>query len=38
MRTCFVIQPFDRGAYDKRFEDILTPAIESTALMPYRVD
>ncbi|MBU2621272.1 MAG: nucleoside 2-deoxyribosyltransferase [Proteobacteria bacterium] len=38
MPTCFVIQPFDRGKFDKRFEDTFRPAIEETGLEPYRVD
>lgn len=35
---CFVIQPFDKGRFDKRFFDILKPAIESCCLEAYRVD
>lgn len=38
MPTCFVIQPFDSGKYDKRFKDIYKPAIEAAGLEPYRVD
>jgi nucleoside 2-deoxyribosyltransferase len=38
MPTCFVIQPFDGGAFDKRYEDIFVPAIEAAGLEPYRVD
>jgi len=38
MSTCFVIQPFDSGPYDKRYDDVFVPAIESTGLQPYRVD
>jgi len=38
MGTCFVIQPFDRGAFDKRYEDLFVPAIEAADLEPYRVD
>ncbi len=38
MTTCFVIQPFDSGKYDKRYEDIYKPAIEAAGLEPYRVD
>jgi len=38
MSTCFVIQPFDGGPYDKRYDDVFVPAIESTGLHPYRVD
>lgn len=39
MSRCFVIQPFDGGQrYDKRYEDVLEPAIEKAGLEPYRVD
>jgi nucleoside 2-deoxyribosyltransferase len=38
MPTCFVIQPFDRGPYDKRYDDVLVPAIKAAGLEPYRVD
>lgn len=38
MATCFVIQPFDSGKFDKRFEDVYRPAIEAAGLEPYRVD
>src|SRR3984885_3857215 len=39
MPTCFVIQPFDSGGpYDKRYRDILVPAIKEVGLDPYRVD
>ncbi len=38
MSTCFVIQPFDDGPYDKRYDDVFVPAIEPTGLQPYRVD
>lgn len=38
MPTCFVIQPFDHGKFDKRFEDTFRPAIEEAGLEPYRVD
>lgn len=38
MATCFLIQPFDRGAFDKRYEQILKPAIQAASLEPYRVD
>ncbi|MBD3338450.1 MAG: hypothetical protein GF353_05045 [Candidatus Lokiarchaeota archaeon] len=36
--NCFVIQPFDTGKFDKRFNDIFEPAIKSAGLFPYRVD
>lgn len=38
MDTCFVIQPFDSGKFDKRFTDIYKPAIEAAGLEAYRVD
>jgi len=38
MPTCFVIQPFDSGKYDKRYDDIYKPAIIAAGLDPYRVD
>lgn len=38
MATCFIIQPFDGGPFDKRYEDILAPAVSAAALEPYRVD
>lgn len=38
MATCFVIQPFDNGKYDKRFKDIYKPAIEAAGMEAYRVD
>jgi hypothetical protein len=38
MPTCFVIQPFDSGKFDKRFEDVYKPAIRAAGLEAYRVD
>lgn len=38
MSMCFVIQPFDNGRFDKRYEDIFVPAIRDAGLEPYRVD
>lgn len=38
METCFVIQPFDSGKFDKRFEQVFKPAILACGLEPYRVD
>ena len=38
MPRCFVIQPFDRGKFDKLYADVLKPAIEDAGLEPYRVD
>ncbi len=38
MPTCFVMQPFDRGPFDKRYADVFEPAIREAGLDPYRVD
>src|SRR5262245_21786666 len=38
MATCFVIQPFDGGPFDKRYDDVFVPAIQKAGLEPYRVD
>ena len=38
MDTCFIIQPFDNGQFDKRYKDIIKPTIEKLDLEPYRVD
>ena len=38
MPVCFVIQPFDAGKFDKRFDDVYKPAIEAANLEAYRVD
>ena len=36
---CFVIQPFDGGKFDKRYDDVFAPAINSIlGLEAYRVD
>jgi len=35
---CCVFQPFDRGPFDKRYDDTLSPAITAAELEPYRVD
>lgn len=32
------MQPFDGGVFDKRYEDIFSPAIKAAGLEPYRVD
>ena len=36
--VCFVIQPFDKGRFDKRFEDAFKPALLLAGLQAYRVD
>lgn len=38
MATCFVIQPFDKGRFDKRYNQVFVPAIKAADLEPYRVD
>ena len=38
MPVCFVIQPFDAGKFDKRFDDVYKPAIDAAGLDAYRVD
>jgi hypothetical protein len=38
MATCFVIQPFDGGKFDKRYADTFKPAIEAAGYEAYRVD
>ena len=38
MPTCFVMQPFDEGPFDKRYADVFEPAIKEAGLEPYRVD
>jgi hypothetical protein len=38
VNRCFVIQPFDKGRFDKLFEDLYKPAIEAAGLEAYRVD
>ncbi|HYI13259.1 MAG TPA: hypothetical protein VEK57_29705 [Thermoanaerobaculia bacterium] len=38
MPTCFVIQPFDGGPFDNRYDDTIAPAIAEAGIEPYRVD
>ena len=38
MSRCFVIQPFDSGEFDERYNDVLSPAITKAGLEPYRID
>jgi hypothetical protein len=38
MPHCFVMQPFDGGDFDHRYEDVFAPAIRDGGLEPYRVD
>ncbi|MDE0453150.1 MAG: hypothetical protein OXI90_15460 [Gammaproteobacteria bacterium] len=36
--TCFVIQPFDRAKFDKRYEDAFEPGLDEAGFDAYRVD
>lgn len=38
MPTCFVIQPFDGGKFDNRFDEVYKPALKDAGLAAYRVD
>lgn len=38
MRKCFVMQPFDGGVFDKRYESVFSTAISAAGVEPYRVD
>src|SRR6516165_4601685 len=38
MPRCFVMQPFDGGEFDRRFDEVYKPAIEEAGFEPYRVD
>lgn len=38
MPLCFVMQPFDGGDFDKRYDEIYKPAIEEAGFDSYRVD
>lgn len=38
MGYCFVMQPFDGGDFDKRYESVFQPAIAAAGVEPYRVD
>lgn len=38
MQRCFVMQPFDGGTFDKRYESVFSPAISAAGVEPYRVD
>jgi len=37
-KKCFMVQPFDGGKFDKRFDDVFAPAVKDAGLEPYRVD
>ncbi len=38
MKNCFVMQPFDGGTFDKRYDSVFAPAIKAAGVLPYRVD
>jgi hypothetical protein len=38
MTTCFVMQVFDGGPYDRRFEETFAPAIQNGGSLPVRAD
>lgn len=38
MNKCFVVQPFDKGKFDTRYNETFKPAIIEAGLKPYRVD
>lgn len=38
MGKCFVMQPFDDGPFDKRYDDVFFPAIRDAGFDAYRVD
>lgn len=38
MNNCFVIQPFDKDKFDKRYIDIFEPAIAKAGFQAYRID
>lgn len=35
---CFVIQPFDGGKFDKRYNDVFKPALQKISVESYRID
>ena len=37
-KYCFVIQPFDNGKFDRRYQEMIKPVIEQCGLTAYRVD
>lgn len=38
LKRCFIIQPFDEGPHDKRYKEVLKPAVSDANLQAYRVD
>jgi hypothetical protein len=37
-KTCFIIQAFDAGKYDKRYQEVYKDAVEASNLKPIRAD
>ena len=35
---CFVMQLFDEGDFDRRYDQVIVSALEEAQLQPYRVD
>lgn len=38
MAQCFVMQPFDKNKFDRRYHEVFKVAIQEAGLEPYRVD
>ena len=38
MKHCFIMQPFDKGKFDKRYIEIIEPTVIECGYLPYRVD
>lgn len=37
-KLCFTMQPFDEGKFDRRYKEIIVPAVRECGLIPYRAD
>lgn len=38
MKFCFVMQPFDGGQFDMRYDEIIEPIVKECGFTPYRAD
>lgn len=38
MKHCFIMQPFDKGKFDKRYIEIIEPVVIECGYLPYRAD
>jgi hypothetical protein len=38
LKHCFIMQPFDKGIFDRRFSEIIEPVVVESGYLPYRVD